>query len=65
MGVAVKKLTWDDIKDLPEYHGRTEVVDGELVVSPVPSHRHQRTCTLFFAVHARSANSLCFFPNRK
>ncbi len=44
MGVAVKKLTWDDIKDLPEYHGRTEVVDGELVVSPVPALRHQTVC---------------------
>jgi len=44
MGVAAKKLTWDDIKDWPESHGRTELVDGELVMSPVPSKRHQRLC---------------------
>lgn len=43
MSVAVKRWTWEDIKDLPEYHGRTEIVDGELVMSPVPSLRHQRT----------------------
>ena len=45
MDVAVKKLTWDDIKDLPEYNGRTEIVDGELIMSPVPSGRHQEICT--------------------
>lgn len=44
MSVMVKKLTWDDIKDWPEYHGRTEIVDGELVMSPLPSNRHQRIC---------------------
>lgn len=44
MDVAVKKLTWEDIKDYPEYHGRTEIVDGELVVSPVPSRKHQWSC---------------------
>jgi Uma2 family endonuclease len=42
MSVAVKKLTWDDIKDWPESPGRTELVDGRLVMSPVPSMKHQR-----------------------
>ena len=42
MSVMVKKLTWDDIKDWPECHGRTEIVDGELVMSPLPSNRHQQ-----------------------
>ena len=37
MSVAAKKLTWDDIKDWPEDAGRTEIVDGELVMS-----RHAR-----------------------
>ena len=46
MSVIVKKLTWDEIKDFPESHGRTEIVDGELVVSPTPSGAHQRICTL-------------------
>ena len=45
MGAVAKKLTWDDIKHWPEYHGRTELVDGKLVMSPVPSSRHQRICT--------------------
>ena len=44
MIATLKKLTWDDIKDWPEYHGRTEIVDGELVMSPVPSDRHQEIC---------------------
>jgi Uma2 family endonuclease len=45
MGVAVRKLTWDDLKDLPEAAGRTEIVDGDLVVSPTPSYDHQRIAT--------------------
>ena len=46
MSVAAAKLTWDDIKDLPEDAGRTEIVDGELVLSPTPASRHQEICTL-------------------
>ena len=41
MSVAVKKLTWEDIQDFPEYHGRTEIVDGQLVMSPLPAPLHQ------------------------
>ncbi len=44
MSVPLKKLTWDDIKDWPEDHGRTEIVDGQLVLSPLPSGRHQKIC---------------------
>lgn len=44
MPVPLRKLTWEDIKDLPESHGRTELVDGELIVSPTPSLRHQLIC---------------------
>ena len=46
MSVAAAKLTWDDIKDRPEDAGRTEIVNGELVLSPTPATRHQRICTL-------------------
>lgn len=46
MNVAIKKLTWDDIKEWPECQGRTEIVDGELIMSPVPSDRHQEISTL-------------------
>ena len=45
MSVATKLLTWEDIKDLPESHGRTEIVDGEFVVSPTPGSRHQAICS--------------------
>ena len=37
MPTAVHKLSWEDIKDLPETAGRTEIVDGELIVSPTPA----------------------------
>ena len=45
MPTAVRKLSWEDIKDLPETAGRTEIVDGELIVSPTPATRHQQVCT--------------------
>ena len=44
MPVAVAKLTWDDIKDRLENH--LELVNGELVVSPVAGWIHQRICRL-------------------
>jgi Uma2 family endonuclease len=50
MGVAIKKLTWDDIQHLPESAGRTEIVDGDLVVSPPPSYDHQRIVTALTAI---------------
>lgn len=43
--VLAGKLTWDDIKDLPESAGKTEIVDGELRVSPIAGLAHQRAAT--------------------
>lgn len=45
MTTALHLYTWDDIKDLPESHGRTEIVDGDLVISPTPNGPHQGICT--------------------
>lgn len=45
MTTAVHKLTWEDIRDFPETAGRTELVAGELIVSPIPATRHQEVCT--------------------
>jgi Uma2 family endonuclease len=45
VGVAVKKLSWDDIKHLPETAGRSEIVDGDLIVSPPPFDHHQEIAT--------------------
>ncbi len=42
---VVHLYTWDDIKDWPESAGRTEIVDGDLIVSPTPGGSHQRICT--------------------
>ena len=53
VSVVAKKLAWNDIKDLPESHGRTEIVDGELVISPTPGLSHQRICSLLGAHIAR------------
>lgn len=57
MGIAVRKLTWEDIKDLPESLGRTEIVEGELIVSPTAGSRHQQICAVLGAellLHVRS-----------
>jgi Uma2 family endonuclease len=46
MSATLRRLTWEDIKDLPESGAkRTELVDGELVVSAAAPSRHQRICT--------------------
>jgi Uma2 family endonuclease len=35
-------LTWDDLQKLPDDGRRYELVDGVLLVSPLPHYRHQR-----------------------
>ena len=42
---ALHLYTWDDIKNLPESAGRTEIVDGDLIMSRSPGGSHQRICT--------------------
>jgi Uma2 family endonuclease len=45
MSTAVHLYTWHDIKNLPESPGRTEIVNGDLIMSPSPGGNHQRICT--------------------
>ena len=40
VAVAARAYTWDDIKDWPETAERTEIVHGDLIVSPTPSDPH-------------------------
>ena len=42
---VAKKLTWEDIKSLPE-EGKTELVEGKLYMSPTAGYPHQRIGTL-------------------
>ena len=67
MSVVAKKLTWNDIKDFPESHGRTEIVDGELVISPTPGLSHQRICTLLGANISPfvAEHDLCFIRRER
>ena len=43
MATTVKRLTYDDLESIPQEHesDRHELIDGELVVTPVPGTMHQ------------------------
>ncbi|HUF28584.1 MAG TPA: Uma2 family endonuclease [Gemmatimonadaceae bacterium] len=42
MPSAAKRWTVDDLASLPDDGNRYEIIDGELLVTPAPSWRHQR-----------------------
>ena len=40
--MALARITWQDVQQLPDDGNRYEAIDGELCVTPAPSLRHQR-----------------------
>ena len=42
MPSSARRWTVDDLAALPDDGGRHEIIDGELLVTPAPSFRHQR-----------------------
>jgi Uma2 family endonuclease len=42
MKPAVSKMTYDQLRLLPEDRQRHELIDGELLMTPSPNARHQR-----------------------
>jgi Uma2 family endonuclease len=54
-----RPLTRRDLEALPDDGHRYEIVDGALIVTPAPSHRHQRVVTnLIVLFHAACPNDL-------
>lgn len=42
MTIVQTRLTFTDLQDLPDDGNRYELLEGELIVSPAPTPRHQR-----------------------
>ena len=42
MTTTVRPLTYDDLVDMPDDGQRYESIDGELIVTPAPTIKHQR-----------------------
>ena len=50
MPAAAKHWTVDDLATMPDDGNRYEIIDGELLVTPAPSFRHQRLVGLLYAL---------------
>jgi Uma2 family endonuclease len=50
--METKRLTYEEFLELPEIKGRYEVVDGELIIAPSPTPKHQfNSRNLFLLLH--------------
>ena len=41
MSVTLRRLTYDDLRDMPDNGQRYEIIGGELIVNPAPRREHQ------------------------
>jgi Uma2 family endonuclease len=57
MAANVKAWTVEDLAAMPDDGQRYEVIDGELLVTPSPSLRHQRAITRLFLLLASYVDS--------
>ena len=46
--MALARIIWQDVQQLPDDGNRYEAIDGELYVTPAPSIRHQRIAKRLF-----------------
>ena len=51
--IGPRQYTYADLERLPENRKRSEIIEGDLIVSPFPSVLHQKVVgSLFVQVHA-------------
>lgn len=67
MSITTRRLTYEDLIQLPADGNRYELIDGDLQVTPAPSRRHQRlafrlTLLVGGLVEAEDLGELYFAP---
>ena len=50
MSILDRPLTYDDLLQLPEDGNRVEIIDGEPIVRPAPTLKHQTLSRRLFLV---------------
>ena len=57
MTIVQPRLTYADLAELPEDGKRYELLEGELIVSPAPTPRHQRVVVLIIRFLGRAEDA--------